>query len=110
VVEAVTTLTNAAASDTCPSRCVVAFTHSAYLRILLAIFLGKSLAQVPNLRTDNGSINVLDVNISGKTTNLGPKSKLFGGWLSQAPANFQLEVPVATVVRVNEVRHLVGLS
>lgn len=109
-VEAVNTLAEAAASDACPNRCVAAFTHSTYLRILLAIFRGDSLAQVANQRTDNGSINVLDVNLSGKTTTIGPKSKLVGGLLlSQAPEDFRLEIPVANVVRVNETRHLQGL-
>ena len=103
------TLTQAAASDECPNRCVAAFTHSTYLRILLAVFLGDSLADVANMRTDNGGINVIDVNLSGKTKTIGPKSKLVGGLLSQAPRDFQFQIPVANVVRVNEIRHLEGL-
>ena len=103
------TLTQAAASDECPNRCVAAFTHSTYLRILLAVFLGDSLADVANMRTDNGGINVIDVNLSGKTRTIGPKSKLVGGLLSQAPRDFHFQIPVANVVRVNEIRHLEGL-
>lgn len=109
-VEAVTTLAQAAASNDCPNRCIAVFSHSTYLRVLLAIFMGDSLAQVANLRTDNGGINVLDVNLSGKTTTIGPKSKLVGGFLSQAPKDFRLEIPVTNVVRVNEIRHLQGLN
>ena len=108
-VEAVDTLTQAAASDECPNRCVAAFTHSTYLRILLAVFLGDSLVQDANMRTDNGGINVIDVNLSGKTKTLGPKSKLVGGLFSQAPKDFVFKIPVASVVRVNEIRHLEGL-
>ena len=111
VVEAVNTLTQAAASsDQCPNRCIVAFTHSTFLRILIAIFKGESLAQVANVKTENGSINVLDVTLTGRTRALGPNSKLVGGLLSQAPNDFQLDIPEATVVRINEVRHLRGLS
>ncbi|CAB9508303.1 Inherit from COG: Phosphoglycerate mutase [Seminavis robusta] len=108
-VQAVETLAKAAASDECPNRCVAAFTHSQYLRMLLAVFLGKSLVEGANLVTANGSINVLDVNLSGKTQTVGPKSRLVGGFLSQAPRDFSLEIPKATVVRINEVRHLEGL-
>ena len=108
-VDAVNTLTQAAASDDCPTRCVAAFTHSTYLKMLLTVFLGDTLAQGANLQTANGSINVLDVNLTGKTTIIGPKSKLVGGFLSRAPKDFQLEIPVANVVRVNEIRHLEGL-
>lgn len=77
--------------------------------MLLSLFLGDTLAQGANLKTANGSINVIDVNLKGETTTLGPKSKLVGGFLSQAPKDFRLEVPVANVVRVNEIRHLEGL-
>lgn len=90
----------------CPNRCVAAFTHSTYLRMLLALFLGDTLAQGANLKTANGSINVMDVNLRGKTTTIGPKSTLVGGFLSQAPGDFRLEIPVAKVIRVNEIRHL----
>lgn len=103
------TLTQAAASKDCPNRCVAAFTHSTYLRILLGVFLGDSLARVANMRTDNGGINVIDVNLLGKTKTIGPKSKLVGGLFSQAPRDFEFEVPVANVVRVNEIRHLKDL-
>lgn len=108
-IDAVNTLTQAAASEECPNQCVAAFTHSTYLRILLAVFLGQSLAQVANMRTDNGGINVIDVNLSGKTTTLGPKSTLVGGLFSQAPKDFEFKIPVANVVRINEIRHLEGL-
>ena len=77
--------------------------------MLLALFMGDTLAQGANLKTENGSVNVIDVNLIGKTTVVGPKSKFVGGFLSRAPKNFQLEIPVAKVVRVNEVRHLEGL-
>lgn len=74
--------------------------------MLLALFLGDTLAQGANLKTANGSINVMDVNLRGKTTTIGPKSTLVGGFLSQAPGDFRLEIPVAKVIRVNEIRHL----
>jgi hypothetical protein len=77
--------------------------------MLLAIFLGQSLAEGANLTTANGSVNVLDVNLTGKTQILGPRSTLVGGFLSRAPRDFHLEIPKATVARINEVRHLEGL-
>jgi len=107
--EAVSSLAKAAASDQCPNQCIAAFTHSTHLRILLGLFMGESLAAAANLKTNNGSINVLDVNLMGKTKVIGPKSKLLGGILSRAPKDFYLEIPDTKVLRINEIRHLEGL-
>lgn len=78
--------------------------------MLLAIFSDdQSLARAANLKTVNGCINVLDVNLKGETRTITRKSKLVGGLLSQAPKDWQVEVPVANVVRINEMRHLEGI-
>ena len=110
-VEAVKVLTQAASNrDECPNHCVAAFAHSAYLRMLLGIFQGESLAMAANLKIANGSINVLDVSMKDNDMiTLGPKSKLVGGILSRAPRDFGLAIPAANVVRINEIRHLEGL-
>ena len=37
------------------------------------------------------------------------KSSVFGGLLSQSPADFRLQIPKAYVIRQNEISHLEGL-
>ena len=86
---------------------LVAVSHSMYLRMLLALVMDVPLVQVPR-HLENGCINVLD--LDGTYRIMGPKSMVLGGpALSQAPASFQLKIPTATVVRINEHRHLEGL-
>lgn len=98
------------AAATADNHCVAAVTHSTYLRMLLTVFLNKPLATANSITVMNGSISVLDVDLSGKTRIAGPRSKLFNGLLSLAPSDFELKVPVADVVRINEIRHLQGLN
>ncbi len=88
---------------------MAAISHSTYLRILLATILNISLAQSALLEQVNGCINVVDLSKS-KNLQCGPKSTLFGGFLSQASSDFHLIVPKGTVVRINEKRHLEGIQ
>jgi broad specificity phosphatase PhoE len=85
--------------------CVVAVTHSAYLKILLAMALDEPLIEAATRKVNNGSINVLDIKKDG-SRRLGPKPKLLGGPLSLVPTDFDLEIPNCNVVRINETRHL----
>lgn len=91
---------------------IAAVTHSAYLRMLLALAQGTvPLAiAVATQRQANANINVLDIDITA-TVMRDAQSGLFGGsLLSQAPDDFSLVIPRTTIMRVNEVRHLEGLQ
>ena len=88
---------------------VLAVSHSTYLRTLLGAVMDVSLAKAATMEQKNGCINVLDVNIEGTTTLLGPKSGLFGGSLSPV-SDFELVLPETHVIRMNEYRHLDGIA
>lgn len=89
---------------------LVAVSHSTYLRMLLATALEMPLAQAAvQLKQENCCVNVLDVNIAGRTRVIGHKSDLFGGKTSLAGRDFELRIPGTTVVMVGESRHLRGL-
>ena len=90
-------------------RPVLAVSHSTYLRTLLGAVTDTSLAKAVTIEQKNGCINVLDVNVEGATTMLGPKSGLFGGSLSQV-SDFELSLPETHVIRTNEYRHLEGIA
>ncbi len=86
----------------------VAFSHSTYLRMLLALVMDVPLVNAATLEQKNCCINVLDVSTLDKRI-VGPKSNLFGALSSVAPQDFSLTIPYAVAVRVNEVQHLNGL-
>lgn len=88
---------------------VAAVSHSAYIRILLAMVQGDvPLATAMMTQQDNANINVLDIDTTSASTR-NAKSILVGGPFSQAPQDFSLSLPQSRVVRVNEHRHLEGV-
>ena len=91
-------------------RPVLAVSHSTYLRTLLGAVTDTSLVKAVTIEQKNGCINVLDVNVEGATTMLGPKSGLFGGSLSQVSDFEPLILPETHVIRTNEYRHLEGIA
>ena len=93
-----------------PTRCIAIVSHSSYLRTLLATMQNISLTNVATSEIKNGSISVFDIKRDGSRVRVGPKSRLFGGWLSQADADFSLSYPASSVLRVNEKRHLGSLA
>lgn len=88
------------------NRCVGAVSHSTFIRILVGVLLDEPLVKAATRKIDNCSITVLDFPKGFKTQRLGSKDRLLGGLLSQAPPDFMLDVPICTVVRANENRHL----
>lgn len=86
----------------------IAVTHSTYLRILLCVVLEISLFEAASLEQKNCCINVLDVSLK-ETVKISSKSDVFGGRLSMAPKDFNLEFPRAHVIRMNEISHLDSL-
>jgi broad specificity phosphatase PhoE len=86
--------------------CIAAVTHSAFLRILIGMLLDESLVESASRKIVNGGVTVIDIPKDLKTRPLGSKPKLLGGLLSQVPIDFELEIPICKVVRVNEARHL----
>ena len=88
----------------------IAFSHSTYLRILLALVMDVPLVNAATLEQKNCCINVLDVSTKEKR-DVGPQSNLFGvsSSSSVAPQDFSLRIPYVEVVRVNEIQHLNGL-
>jgi broad specificity phosphatase PhoE len=89
-----------------PNSCVAAVTHSAFLRILIGLVLDEPLVEVASRKVVNGGITVIDIPKELRFRRLGVKPKLLGGPLSQVPTDFELEVPMCKVVRINEARHL----
>ena len=94
------------ANDTTGS--VVAVTHSAYLRVLLCLIQGLPFLAAKTIEQKNCCINVIDVSMKEVVT-ITNKSSVFGGLLSQSPADFRLQIPKAYVIRQNEISHLEGL-
>ena len=86
----------------------IAVTHSAYLRILLCLVLEIPLLEAASLEQKNCCINVIDVSLKERVK-LTSKSDVFGGRLSMAPKEFNLEFPRVHVIRMNEISHLDGL-
>lgn len=89
-----------------PNRCIGIVSHSSFLRTLLATLQNQSLAAVATIKVKNASVSVVDLKRDGSRVQVGPKSILLGGWLSQADSSFSLSYPTSTVLRVNENRHL----
>ena len=89
---------------------ITAISHSTFLRAILAVIQDMPLAQAASTPQKNGCINVVDMKRDGSFVTLGPKSNLFGGPLSQAPSDFELQVPAGRVMRINEIRHLTDLD
>ena len=86
--------------------CVAAVTHSTYLRILLGMILDEPLLQSTGRKVNNGGITVIDVKRDGSTRGVGDNPNFLGGSFSMVPRDFQLDIPICKVVRINEVRHL----
>lgn len=103
-------LEKASSSD---SKSIVAVTHSIFLRILLAALSETPLLQAATLEQNNCCVNVVDftrrTNIGTSHTSnriISSQSLLFGGILSQAPKDYIISVPEASILRINEKRHL----
>ncbi|KAL7461717.1 hypothetical protein ACHAXS_002130 [Conticribra weissflogii] len=105
-------------SHTIPS--VMAVTHSTYLRVLLSMVDDSPLAQSALTKIQNGSINVIDVNIEGKKSEISLTSGLFGGGVMSVLGlgttalgrmeDFKLILPESQLICRNEVRHLDGMG
>mmetsp|Transcript_13643 Transcript_13643/g.20359 ORF Transcript_13643/g.20359 Transcript_13643/m.20359 type:complete len:145 (-) Transcript_13643:226-660(-) len=90
---------------------IFAVSHSTYLRMLLAAITDTSLAEAALFEQKNGCINVLDIDTRpGATVTLTSNCKLLGGPLSNVEKDFKLELPITSLVRMNEVRHLEGVN
>jgi broad specificity phosphatase PhoE len=89
---------------------VAAIAHSKFLKVLLAVVQDTPLAEIIATQQTNCCINVLDMKRGAPLTTLGSKSTLFGGSLSNAPNDFELEVPSGKIIRINEKRHLQDLE
>lgn len=101
------------AASSSPTSSLIAVSHSAYLRILLSVVKGSPLLESAAWKLQNGSINVVDVNVEGKRTVLSSSSGLFGGKLVgglRGDNGLELEMPEAHLIRKNEVRHLQGMN
>ena len=94
---------------------ILAVSHSTYLRVLLSLVHDSPLAQSAFMKINNGSINVIDVNIKGKTCVVNLHSGLFGGGrgldqILKGNSEVNFVMPEAHLIRQNEVRHLYGLE
>ena len=86
---------------------LAAVTHSTFLRILVALILDEPLAESASRKLDNCGVTVVDIPKNFSTKRLGTNPSLLGGGrLSQVPKDFELEVPICDVIRINESRHL----
>lgn len=90
---------------------IAAVAHSKFLKVLLAAVQDMPLTIAVTSQQMNGCINVLDMKRNSTlVTTLGPKCNLLGGLLSNAPNDFDLQVPIGKVRRINEKRHLEDLD
>lgn len=106
-------LGNMATLPSATSSAIIAVSHSAYLRILLSLANGSPLVESTVWKIQNGSVNVVDVNVEGKRKRLTSNSGLFGGKLVgtlRGQNGLNLEMPEAHLIRKNEVRHLQGMN
>ncbi len=87
----------------------LAVSHSTYLRVLLSLANDSPLAESALWKIDNCSVNIVDVNIEGKRR---LSSGVFGGTvIDRLRGNDELpDMPEASLIRRNEVRHLEGLA
>jgi broad specificity phosphatase PhoE len=74
------------------SSSILAVSHSTYLRLLLSMVSDKPLAESALWKIDNGSVNIVDVNVERKR-------QMFTS----------IDMPQAHLIRLNEVRHLQGI-
>lgn len=89
-VKSLDELAKLAVSSTSSS--ILAVSHSTYLRILLSMVANKPLAELALWKIENGSVNIVDVNVEGER-------QMVKG----------VDMPQAHLIRLNEVRHLQGL-
>jgi broad specificity phosphatase PhoE len=95
---------------------VLAVSHSTYLRVLLSMVNDSPLSQSAFWKINNGSINVVDVNVKGKTRMINLNSNLFGGGraLGVIPRgsseSIDIMMPESYLIRRNEIRHLDGME
>ena len=92
------------------SSSILAVSHSTYLRVLLSLANDSPLAESALWKIDNGSVNVVDVNIEGKRR---LSAGIFGGAIMdrlRGNTGLHMDMPYAYLIRRNEVRHLVGLD
>eukprot|EP00978_Attheya_sp_CCMP212_P024001 scaffold74699_cov49-Attheya_sp.AAC.1 len=88
---------------------ILAVSHSTFLRMLLALVMNISLAEAALLEQRNGCINVLDISMTSKHRLPLDQTKLFLPVGMTKPSG-NLDIPSTRVVRVNEIRHLTGVS
>jgi len=105
---------NNGSSSSSSSSSILAVSHSMYLRILLALVNDSSLAESVLWKIQNGSANVVDVNVEGKRRLVTSTSGLFGGEIvgrfRGSMNGFELDIPEVHLIRKNEVRHLEGMD
>ena len=108
-IQGLETLAQVVAKSSTPRGSMLAVSHSTYLRILLALVADAPLAESAVVwKINNGSVNVVDVNVEGKQRVVTTKSGIFGG-LTRSN-NLQLTMPECHLIRRNEVRHLDGMQ
>ncbi|KAL3796508.1 hypothetical protein ACHAW5_004410 [Stephanodiscus triporus] len=100
-------------SSAASSSSILAVSHSTFLRVLLSMVNDTPLAESALWTIQNGSVNVVDVNVQGKRRLVTSNSGLFGAniigrlqWNDDA----LLDMPQAHLIRLNEVRHLQGMK
>ncbi|KAL3787719.1 hypothetical protein HJC23_012145 [Cyclotella cryptica] len=117
-VEALNVLSQTAVSSSTNTRApsILAVSHSTYLRVLLSMVNDSPLSQSAFWKINNGSINVVDVNVKGKTRMINLSSSLFGGGrgLGVIPRgsseSMDIMMPESYLIRRNEIRHLNGMD
>jgi broad specificity phosphatase PhoE len=109
-VQALEKLACIASTSTAQSSSILAVSHSTYLRVLLSLANDSPLAESALWSIENGSVNVVDVNIEGKRRS---STGIFGGAVInrlRGNSGLRMDMPEAHLIRRNEVRHLEGLD
>jgi broad specificity phosphatase PhoE len=107
-VQALEKLACIASTSTAQSSSILAVSHSTYLRVLLSLANDSPLAESALWSIENGSVNVVDVNIEGKRR---LSTGIFGGAVInrlRGNSGLRMDMPEAHLIRRNEVRHLEG--
>ncbi|KAL3816757.1 hypothetical protein ACHAXA_004909 [Cyclostephanos tholiformis] len=102
----------AASSASSPSS-ILAVSHSTYLRILLSMVNDTPLAESALWKIENGSVNVVDVNVQGERRLVTSSSRFFGGDILgsfRRNNSVLFDMPEAHLIRLNEVRQLQGMK
>ena len=92
---------------------ILAISHSTYLRILLSMVGGVSLVETTFWKMENGSVNVVDVNVKGKRQIVTSTSGILSGdfiGVFRGSNGLQMDMPEVHMIRTNEVRHLEGMN